>query len=177
MAGFGFFQNNGPPRVGDVTGVTNSGGSAATLNLGANISNNGTVTSTISVQPNETYFFKYNGTVEVVISHYGGSAGGFPITLGSTSIGASSTTTSVAGLTVNGVTLTNAGTSGFFLTEAGGYNTVTGALAFAANSNITTTLDVAQVDCNGSITLILPSSPLPGQQITITEVATGATCT
>jgi hypothetical protein len=56
----------------------------------------------------------------------GGGASGFPITLGSTSVGASSTTTALNGLTVNGVTLNSAGSSSLFLNQAGGYTTPAG---------------------------------------------------
>lgn len=57
----------------------------------------------------------------------GGSGGsGFPIVLGSTSIAASSTTTAVTGLSVNGVTLNAAGSSTLFLNQAGGYTTPSG---------------------------------------------------
>lgn len=50
-----------------------------------------------------------------------GGASGFPITLGSTSIGTGSTTTAVAGLSVNGVTLNSGGSATSFLNAAGGY--------------------------------------------------------
>ena len=57
----------------------------------------------------------------------GGGGGGFPVTLGSTSIAASSTTTAVVGLSVNGVTLNAAGSSSLFLNQAGGYTSPPGA--------------------------------------------------
>ena len=53
---------------------------------------------------------------------------GFPITLGSTPIAASSTTTALTGLSVNGVTLNAAGSTSLFLNQAGGYATPTGAV-------------------------------------------------
>ena len=51
---------------------------------------------------------------------------GFPIVIGDTSIGTSSTTTTIDGLTltagiVNGVTLNSTGSSSLFLNQAGGY--------------------------------------------------------
>jgi hypothetical protein len=52
--------------------------------------------------------------------------GGFPITLGSTSIAASSTTTSVDGLTVNGVDLSTTGPSTQYLDNTGAYSTPPG---------------------------------------------------
>jgi hypothetical protein len=55
-----------------------------------------------------------------------GGGSGFPITLGSTSIAAGSTTTSLAGLSVNGVTLNAAGSSSLFLNQAGGYTAPAG---------------------------------------------------
>src|ERR1700753_1381689 len=60
-------------------------------------------------------------------SFNGGSSGnGFPISLGTTSIGAGSTVTSLNGLTVNGVTLKNTGTGSNFLSDAGSYLPVSG---------------------------------------------------
>ena len=53
-----------------------------------------------------------------------GAAGtGFPITLGSTSIASGSTTTALAGLTVNGVTLSAAGAATQYLDNTGHYST------------------------------------------------------
>lgn len=57
---------------------------------------------------------------------YSGGSSGFPIVLGTTSIAASSTTTSLAGLTVNGVVLNAAGSASLFLNQAGGYTTPAG---------------------------------------------------
>jgi hypothetical protein len=51
---------------------------------------------------------------------------GFPIIIGSTSIGADSTTTEVTGLSVNGVTLSTAGPNTNFLNESGTYSAPTG---------------------------------------------------
>jgi hypothetical protein len=56
----------------------------------------------------------------------GGSGSGFPIHLGSTQINAASTTTSVNGLTVNGVTLSTADGTSVYLNGAGGYTTPPG---------------------------------------------------
>ena len=70
--------------------------------------------------------------VEETLPNSGGS-GGFPIVLGSTSIAANSTTTSVAGLTVNGVTLNGAGSSSLFLNQAGGYTTPAGGGSVSVN--------------------------------------------
>lgn len=55
-----------------------------------------------------------------------GGGGGFPFTLGSTSIAASSTTTAVTGLSVNGVTLQTGLGTGVFLNGNGGYSTTSG---------------------------------------------------
>ena len=56
-----------------------------------------------------------------------GAAGtGFPIVLGSTSIASNSTTTSLAGLTVNGVTLSSTGSSSQYLNGTGAYSTPAG---------------------------------------------------
>jgi hypothetical protein len=65
-----------------------------------------------------------------------GGGGGFPITLGSTSIAASSTTAAVTGLAVNGVNLSAGGASNLYLDETGTYSTPAGG---AAVSSITTT--------------------------------------
>ena len=62
-------------------------------------------------------------------SSYVGSSvgsGGFPITLGSTSIAASSTTTAVTGLSVNGVTLNATGAATLYLDKSGNYSTPAG---------------------------------------------------
>lgn len=67
-----------------------------------------------------------NLTVTGTCTGCGGGGSGFPITLGSTSIAASSTTTSIAGLTVNGVSLTTAGSATTFLNGAGAYTTPAG---------------------------------------------------
>lgn len=56
----------------------------------------------------------------------GGGGSGFPITLGTTAIASGSTTTSLAGLAVNGVTLTTGGSSTTFLNAAGAYTTPAG---------------------------------------------------
>jgi hypothetical protein len=55
-----------------------------------------------------------------------GGGSGFPITIGSTSISGSSTTTAIAGLSVNGVTLNSTGSSTLFLNQAGAYVSVGG---------------------------------------------------
>jgi hypothetical protein len=55
-----------------------------------------------------------------------GGGTGFPITLGATAIAASSTTTAVTGLSVNGVSLNAAGSSTLFLNQAGGYTAAGG---------------------------------------------------
>ena len=55
-----------------------------------------------------------------------GGSSGFPILLGSTSIAASSTTTAVTGLSVNGVTLTTGDPSTEYLNGAGSYTTPSG---------------------------------------------------
>jgi hypothetical protein len=55
---------------------------------------------------------------------------GFPITLGTTSIGSSSTTTSLAGLTVNGVLLNGSGSTSLFLNQAGGYTTPAAGISY-----------------------------------------------
>jgi hypothetical protein len=68
-----------------------------------------------------------------------GGGSGFPITLGSTSIAASSTTTAIAGLSVNGVTLNAAGSSTLFLNQAGGYTTAGGGTCGSGNIPCTNT--------------------------------------
>ena len=55
-----------------------------------------------------------------------GGGGGFPIVLGSTTIGSGSTTTAVNGFTVNGVLLNSTGSTSLFLNQAGGYTTPAG---------------------------------------------------
>jgi hypothetical protein len=56
-----------------------------------------------------------------------GGSSGFPITLGSTTISAGSTTTAISGLTtINGVHLTSTGSTTLFLNQAGGYTAPTG---------------------------------------------------
>lgn len=72
-----------------------------------------------------------------------GAAGtGFPITLGSTSIASGSTTTSLAGLTVNGVTLSAAGAATQYLDETGNYSTPAGA-GVASLNTLTGALTIA----------------------------------
>lgn len=72
-----------------------------------------------------------------------GSGTGFPINLGSTSISGSSTTTSVAGLTVNGVVLNAAGSATLFLNQAGGYTAPSGGGAVSSVSNSDGTLTIS----------------------------------
>ncbi len=56
----------------------------------------------------------------------GGGPSGFPVTLGATPIAANSTTTSIFGLTVNGVALTATGSTSLFLNQAGSYTAPAG---------------------------------------------------
>ena len=67
-----------------------------------------------------------SGVVSGTGSDCGSGGGGFPITLGSTSIAASSTTTAVTGLSVNGVTLSAAGAATLYLDKTGNYSTPAG---------------------------------------------------
>lgn len=96
----------------------------------------------------------------------GGGSGGFPITLGSTSIAASSTTTSVAGLSVNGVTLNAAGSSTLFLNQAGGYTAPSGtALTIqtnTTNNTLQTTLNMETSTANSVGLTVTPSNPSGG---------------
>jgi hypothetical protein len=77
-------------------------------------------------------FRQWSGTAWANIG--GGDSSGFPINLGSTSIAASSTTTSVAGFTVNGVLLNSSGSTSLFLNQAGGYTTPPGGGCTAAGA-------------------------------------------
>src|ERR1700750_2118218 len=72
-----------------------------------------------------------------------GGGSGFPITLGSTSIAASSTTTAVTGLSVNGVTLQSGGSSSLFLNQAGAYVSAGGGGAVSSVSNSDGTLTIS----------------------------------
>ena len=67
----------------------------------------------------------------------GGGGSGFPIVLGATSLAASSTTTAVTGLSVNGVSLTTAGSSSNFLNQAGGYTAPGGGLSTLPHNVLT----------------------------------------
>lgn len=82
----------------------------------------------------------------------GSGSSGFPITLGSTSIAASSTTTSVAGLTVNGVALNAAGSSSLFLNQAGGYTTPGGGCTSAGTAG-TVQLSNGSGGCQAGLTV------------------------
>ena len=70
----------------------------------------------------------YNTDLDLIdTALHGLSTGdGFPIVLGSTSITAGSTTTSITGLTVNGVVLDASGASTNFLNESGHYSVPSG---------------------------------------------------
>jgi hypothetical protein len=77
-----------------------------------------------------------------------GSAGctvptGFPITLGSTAIAASSTTTALTGLSVNGVNLTTADASTTYLNGAGAYTTPSGSSGSFIQTNPSATQGIA----------------------------------
>lgn len=65
-----------------------------------------------------------SGTTTCNFTNSGSS--GFPITLGGTSITANSTTTAVTGLSVNGVSLTAAGSAALYLNQQGGYTAPAG---------------------------------------------------
>lgn len=105
-----------------------------------------------------------SGNVTKTGSVCGSGSSGFPITIGSTSIASGSTTTSLAGLTVNGVTLSSSGSAGLFLTQAGTYVapsgsgivsncTTAGALAYYAATGTTITCDAnALTDGSGGLT-------------------------
>lgn len=63
----------------------------------------------------------------------GSGGSGFPITIGTTSIAASSTTTAIAGLSVNGVTLETSGAAGLYLAGTGTYKTPPGPMLYTVN--------------------------------------------
>ena len=67
-----------------------------------------------------------SGAVYGYLYTVGAGGSGFPIVLGSTSIAGGSTTTSLAGLTVNGVTLNASGSSSQYLNGTGSYSTPAG---------------------------------------------------
>lgn len=88
--------------------------------------------------------FKANGSQICTFANpCPGGVTGFPITLGSTSIAASSTTTALTGLSVNGVTLNGAGSTSLFLNQAGGYTAPPGTGNTTSTSLTTNTLPVA----------------------------------
>jgi hypothetical protein len=67
-----------------------------------------------------------SGAVYSYLYTVGAGGSGFPIVLGSTSIASGSTTTSLAGLTVNGVTLSASGSPSQYLNGTGSYSTPAG---------------------------------------------------
>lgn len=112
-----------------------------------------------------------SGTSYVWAPMTSGGGSGFPITLGSTSIAASSTTTALSGLSVNGVTLNAAGASTEFLNHAGGYTTPAGSGGLSgqtttcvpkANSATTSTSSAAICDNGTTITSTEPLAIAPG---------------
>lgn len=85
---------------------------------------------------------------------------GFPITLGSTSIAASSTTTAITGLSINGVTLNAAGSTTLFLNQAGGYTTPAGSGVSSVGLTAPTGFSVSGSPITGSGTFGLTTSGL-----------------
>jgi hypothetical protein len=113
-----------------------------------------------AVKPDNTTITISGGVISAV------GTGGFPFTLGSTSIGASSTTTAVAGLSVNGVTLNGAGSSSLFLNQAGsyaapatGFPIILGSTSIASGSTTTSlsglTVNGVALNSTGSSSLFL----------------------
>jgi hypothetical protein len=97
-----------------------------------------------------------------------GGGSGFPITLGSTSIASGSTTTAVAGLSVNGVTLNSAGSSSLFLNQAGGYTTPAGSGGLSG-------MTAGQVPIAATATTVTSSKVLAGSGAGITTGPTTST--
>src|ERR1700744_358049 len=77
--------------------------------------------------PNGTAMLVVSDGTNYVSAGSSGGSGGFPFTLGSTSVAASSSVSSVSGLSVNGVSLTTGGSTSQFLNAAGSYTTPSGA--------------------------------------------------
>jgi hypothetical protein len=105
------------------------------------------------------------------INATGGGSGGFPFTLGSTSIAASSTTTSVAGLTVNGVLLNSTGSTTLFLNQHGAYTSPAVVSSFAAPAGSWPSWLVPTVT-NATST---PSLAVAASTIPVTAGGTGVT--
>ena len=105
------------------------------------------------------------------ITASGSGGSGFPIILGSTSIAGSSTTASISGLTVNGVTLVSGGSTSSFLNQYGTYSTVAQVTNFSAPSGSWPTWLVPTVT-NSTTT---PSLAVAASTIPIAAGGTGTT--
>jgi hypothetical protein len=111
------------------TGVTVANGASAAITFdGTNYLNStgsggGFITS-ITTTGTTGASTVVSGVLNIPI--YSGGGSGFPITLGSTSIASGSTTTSISGLTVNGVALNNTGANTLYLDKTGAYSTPSG---------------------------------------------------
>lgn len=77
----------------------------------------------VSTQSNNIGNIPGIGTIWQLLTGGGGGSSGFPIVLGTTTIGAGTTTTALTGISINGVTLSALGLSTTFLNGAGGYTT------------------------------------------------------
>lgn len=153
-----------------------------------------TVANSLTLQGNPTPAFVIDGTLTLAITGStqclsvnsagvvggtgatcgSGSGTGFPITLGTTSISGSSTTTSVAGLTVNGVVLNAAGSSTLFLNQAGGYTSPAGGGGLVFPATVSGATASGGIPYFSSTTVLTSSALLPTGDFVLGGGAGGA---
>ncbi len=107
-----------------------------------------------------SHYMKGDGTCDT------GPSSGFPITLGSTSVAAGSTTTSLAGLTINGVVLSTAGPSTSYLDKTGSYSVPAGSSGISGGTS-------GQLAVFGSATTITSGIPVGNTGSDIPQLSSG----
>jgi hypothetical protein len=154
------------------TGVTVANGASAAITFdGTNYLNStgsggGFITS-ITTTGTTGASTVVSGVLNIPI--YSGGGSGFPITLGSTSIASGSTTTSISGLTVNGVALNNTGANTLYLDKTGAYSTPSGtgsgvsSISFSPPLYASGSTGAVTANCNACAfyNISLPTSTLP----------------
>lgn len=153
------------------------------------VKNGSTPLTTGDILTGATYTVWFDGSNWQLLnsSLVGGGNSGFPITLGSTSIAASSTNTAVAGLTlttssINGVTPATTGPTTEFLNHAGGYSVPSGSGSvgsFAAPSGSWPTWLVPTVTAATTApSLAVAASAIPNTALANSSTTVnGVTCT